>query len=32
MIAYNEQGRVLYHGKATTNITNGLDFTPIRSK
>jgi hypothetical protein len=32
LIAYDEQGRVVYHGKAKTNITNGLDFTPIRSK
>jgi hypothetical protein len=32
LIAYDEQGRVVYHGKATTNITNGLDFTPIRSR
>jgi hypothetical protein len=32
MIAYDEQGRVIYHGKARTNISNGLDFTPVRSK
>lgn len=32
LIAYDEQGRVVYHGKAKTNISNGLDFTPIRSK
>jgi hypothetical protein len=32
LIAYDEQGRVVYHGKANTNISNGLDFTPVRSK
>jgi hypothetical protein len=32
LIAYDEQGRVVYHGKASTNITNGLGFTPIRSR
>jgi hypothetical protein len=35
LIAYDEQGRVVYHGKANTNLTRGLgglDFTPIRSK
>jgi hypothetical protein len=30
LIAYDEQGRVVYHGKAKTNISNGLDFTPVR--
>jgi hypothetical protein len=35
MIAYDEQGRVVYHGKANRNLPSGaggLDFTPIRSK
>jgi hypothetical protein len=35
MIAYDEQGRVVYHGKANRNLpsgADGLDFTPIRSK
>jgi hypothetical protein len=32
LIAYDEQGRVVYHGKAKTDISQGLDFTPIRSK
>jgi hypothetical protein len=35
LIAYDEQGRVVYHGKATTNLTRGLgglDFTPVGSK
>ena len=32
LIAYDEQGRVVYHGKASSNISNGLGFTPIRSR
>jgi len=32
LIAYDEQGRVVYHGKAKPDISNGLDFTPVRSK
>ena len=35
LVAYDEQGRVVYHGKANTSLTRGLgglDFTPIRSK
>jgi hypothetical protein len=35
MIAYDEQGRVVYHGKASRNLPSGrggLDFTPVRSK
>jgi hypothetical protein len=32
LIAYDEQGHIVYHGKAKTNISNGLDFTPVRSK
>jgi hypothetical protein len=31
LIAYDEQGQVVYHGKAKTNISNGLGFTPVRS-
>jgi hypothetical protein len=35
LIAYDEQGRVVYHGRATTELTRGiggLDFTPVGSK
>jgi hypothetical protein len=31
MIAYDEQGHVIYHGKAHFTF-RGLDFTPVRSK
>ena len=35
LITYDEQGRVVYHGKATRNLPSGrggLDFTPVGSK
>jgi hypothetical protein len=32
MIAYDDQGRVVYHGKANRNLMQGLDFTPVHSK
>jgi len=35
LIAYDEHGRVVYHGKANRSLTSGrggLDFTPVRSK
>ena len=35
LIAYDERGRVVYHGRANRSLTSGrggLDFTPVRSK
>jgi hypothetical protein len=32
LIAYDDQGRVIYHGKANRNLMRGLEFTPVHSK
>jgi hypothetical protein len=30
MVAYDDRGRVIYHGKANRNLVRGLDFTPVQ--
>jgi hypothetical protein len=32
MIAYDDQGHVVYYGKANRNLIRGLDFTSVHSK